>query len=177
MSELLPRAREWVADVHPHARHLLRTEHWLLELDPDASEALRLAAVLHDIERAFPDSEAGWDSSRDGGTPDYNRWHQDRCARIAGDWLAEQGAPDPLVDEVRALIRVHEEGGWPEADLLQAADSLSFLDTMVPLVQTWSRAAAEAKLDRSVERMNPSLTRARELAAPLHEAAMQAVAG
>ena len=174
---LLERARGWVVEVHPHALHLLRTEDWLLELDPDASEALRLAAVLHDIERAFPDAGAGWDSSRDAGTRDYNRWHQDRCARIAGDWLAEQGAPDPLVEEVRALIRVHEEGGWPEADLLQAADSLSFLDTMVPLVQSWPRAAAEAKLDSSVARMNPALTRARELAAPLHEAAMQAVAG
>jgi Domain of unknown function (DUF4202) len=175
MSALLRRAREWVAEVHPHARHLLRTEAWLLELDPDASEALRLATVLHDIERAFPDTQAGWDSSRDGGTPAYNRWHQDRCARIAGDWLREQGAPEPLVDQVSALIRVHEEGGWPEADLLQAADSLSFLDTMVPLVQRWPRPAAEAKLESSVERINPSLTRARELAAPLHDAAMQAV--
>jgi hypothetical protein len=176
MSDLLPRARAWVADVHPHARHLLRTEDWLLELDPGASEALRLAAVLHDIERAFPDTSGRWDSSRDAGTADYNRWHQDRCAQIAGDWLEEQGAAAALADEVRALIRVHEEGGWPEADLLQAADSLSFLDTMVPLVQGWTRDAAEAKLDSSVERMNAGLTRARELAAPLHAAAMQAVA-
>ncbi len=45
-------------EVHPHARHLLRTEDWLLELDGDAGEGLRLAAVLHDIERAFPDADA-----------------------------------------------------------------------------------------------------------------------
>jgi hypothetical protein len=173
---LLGRARAWVEDVHPHARHLLRTEHWLLELDPHASEALRLAAVLHDIERAFPDTEAGWDSSRDAGSPEYNRWHQDRCARIAGDWLAAQGAPPELVEEVRALIRVHEDGGWREADLLQAADSLSFLETMVPLMLRWPRAAAEAKLDHSVQRIDPALTRARELAEPLRDAALQAVA-
>jgi hypothetical protein len=173
---LLGRARAWVDDVHPHARHLLRTEHWLLELDPEASEALRLAAVLHDIERAFPDTEAGWDSSRDADSPEYNRWHQDRCARIAGDWLVEQGARPELVEEVRALIRVHEDGGWHEADLLQAADSLSFLETMVPLVQRWPRETAEAKLDHSVQRINPSLTRARELAEPLRDAALRAVA-
>jgi malate synthase len=177
MTTRLQAARAWVEEVHPHARHLLRTEHWLLQLQPGASEALRLAAVLHDIERAFPDTEAGWDSSRDAGSADYNRWHQDRCAEIAARWLGEHGASDALVEEVAALIRVHEDGGWPEADLLQAADSLSFLDTMVPLVQRWPRAAAEAKLDHSVERINPALTRARELAEPMREAGLQAVAG
>jgi hypothetical protein len=172
---LLQDARVWVESVHPHAQHLLRTEHWLLELEPDASEALRLAAVLHDIERAFPDTEAGWDSSRDAGNPEYNRWHQDRCARIASEWLRAQGAPAELVDEVAKLIRVHEDGGWREADLLQAADSLSFLDTMGWLVKRWPRDTAEAKLDASVERINPSLTRARALAEPLREAAKSAL--
>jgi Domain of unknown function (DUF4202) len=176
MTTLLEDARGWVQEVHPHAEHLLRTEHWLLELEPDASEALRLAAVLHDIERAFPDTEAGWDSSRDAGSPEYNRWHQDRCARIAGDWLADHGAPAELVDEVRALVRVHEEGGWREADLLHAADSLSFLDTMVWLLQRWPRATADAKLAASVERISPSLPRARELGAQLRDAALQELA-
>jgi len=34
---ILERAQEWMADVHPHARHLERTLDWLLELDPQAS--------------------------------------------------------------------------------------------------------------------------------------------
>jgi uncharacterized membrane protein (DUF2068 family) len=54
MSDLLPAARAWVVELrHPHERHLLRTEDWAVELEPDASEQLRLAAVLHDVERAF----------------------------------------------------------------------------------------------------------------------------
>ena len=175
-SDLLPAARAWVESVdHPHEAHLLRTEHWLLELEPDASEGLRLAAVLHDIERAFPDPESGWDSSRDGANPEYNRWHQDRCADIATAWLREQGASSELVAEVDELIRVHEEGGWREADLLQAADSLSFLETLTWLMKRWPRANAEAKLDASVERIKPSLPRARELAEPLREAAKSAL--
>jgi hypothetical protein len=52
VSAVLERAREWIAEVHPHARHLERSLDWLLELDPDASEAARIAAVTHDIERA-----------------------------------------------------------------------------------------------------------------------------
>jgi hypothetical protein len=173
-SELLRAARAWVVECnHPHERHLLSTEHWLLELDPQASERLRIAAVLHDIERAFPAPGFDWDSARDWDNPDYNRWHQDRCAEFAASWLREQGASDELVKGVEALIRVHEDGGWPEADLLQAADSLSFLDTLTPLTISWvqsgraTRERARAKISSSLDRIDPSLEHARELARPM----------
>ena len=181
MSERLIRARAWVEEVHPHARHLLRTEDFVVELEPEAGEPLRLAAVLHDIERAFPDADARWDSARDWDSREYNRWHQDRCADIASKWLRAQRAPDTLVAEVDALIRVHEDGGWREADLLQAADSISFLETMVPLVVGWvesgraPRERAAAKIRHSVERMAPGMNRARELAAPYLAEALLAV--
>jgi hypothetical protein len=177
VSDLLDRAREWVEDVHPHAEHLLRTEDWLLALDPQAGEALRLAAVVHDIERAFPDPGAPWDSARDWDSPEYNRWHQDRCAGIAEAWLREQGAGEELVEAVARLVRVHEDGGWREADVLQAADSISFLETMLPLLAGWPRERAEGKVRHSVARIKPELTRARELATPYLEEALKAVAG
>jgi kynurenine formamidase len=176
VTELLDRARAWVLDVHPHARHLDRTLEWVVELQPDASEALRIAAVTHDIERAFPDSAATWDSARDWDSPAYNRWHQDRCADLVGDWLRDEGADGALVRDVDALVRAHEDGGWPEADLLQAADSLSFLETMVPLVLAWSERGyadnAAAKLRHSLARIAPGQSRARALAAPLVERAL-----
>jgi hypothetical protein len=182
VSSLLPAARAWVVELnHPHERHLLRTEDWLLELEPDAGERLRIAAVLHDIERAFPEPGVNWDSARDWDNPEYNRWHQDRCALIAGRWLREQGAPEDLVANVDALILVHEEGGWPEADLLQAADSLSFLDTLTPLVISWvrsGRATRErgmAKVRSSVDRMAPGMARARKLAQPMLAEALREV--
>jgi hypothetical protein len=183
VSDLLAAARAWVVESeHPHARHLLRTEDWLLELDPEAGEALRLAAVLHDIERAFPDNDAPWDSARDWDSPGYNRWHQDRSADVAARWLRERGdAPPELVSDVEGLIRVHEEGGWREADLLQAADSLSFLETLVPLAVGWvesgraPRERAAAKVQSSLDRIAPGLTRARELAKPMVRAGLAAV--
>jgi uncharacterized protein DUF4202 len=170
----LASARAWVIEVHPHAPHLIRTEHWVLELDPQAAESLRLAAVLHDIERAFPDPESPYESARDWDDPAYNRWHQDRCADIAARWLREQEAPDDLTDEVEKLVRVHEEGGWREADQLQAADGLSFLETMVPLVAGWpSKERAAAKLRSSLDRMAPDMDRARELGRPMLDAALK----
>ena len=101
--------------------------------------AAQIAAVTHDIERAFPDPDATWDSARDWDSPDYNRWHQDRCADLVAAWLREQGAAGGARGaHVEALVRVHEDGGWPEADVLQAADSLSFLETMVPARAGWA---------------------------------------
>jgi len=178
---LLDAARSWVAEVHPHARHLERAEDWVVELEPGASAALRIAAVTHDIERAFPDPDSGWESARHWDDPGYNRWHQDRCAEIIAGWLREQGAPDELVRDVEALVRVHEEGGWPEADLLQAADSLSFLETMVPVIAGWverGRAPvdrAAGKLRHTATRISPDLPRARELAEAMLEPALSRV--
>jgi hypothetical protein len=180
VSSLVPAARDWVVALHhPHEQHLLRTEDWLLELHPDAGERLRLAAVLHDIERAFPAPGFDWDSARDWDNSEYNRWHQDRCADIASKWLHEQGASAELVDGVDALVRVHEDGGWPEADLLQAADSLSFLETLTPLTISWVQSGratperAKAKIRSSLDRIYPSLERAVELARPMLDKALR----
>jgi kynurenine formamidase len=169
-------------EVHPHARHLERTLDWAVELDPRASEAVRIAAITHDIERAFPDREAGWDSAGSWDDPVYNRWHQDRCADMVTGWLREQDAEPALVDEVDGLVRNHEDGGWPEADLVQAADSVSFLETMVGVVAEWvqsgraPRERAAGKLRHSLERIAPDFPRAREEGEPLLGAALQRLA-
>jgi hypothetical protein len=174
MADLLARAQAWMADVHPHARHLERTLAWVDELDPDAAEATRIAAAVHDAERAYPE-ENPWDSKRDWADPAYNAYHQARCAGIAAGWLREQGGGSTLVAEVTAIVAVHEVGGWPAADVVQAADGLSFLETMVPLVRRWPRPAAEGKLRHSLDRISPALPRARELGAPLLRGALAAL--
>jgi hypothetical protein len=176
VTPLVDRALSWVSEVHPHPRHLARTLAWLLVLDPDAGEALRIAAVLHDIERAFPADDDPFDPKADPAAGGYNEWHQQRCARMARVWLAGQGASDELAEEVCDLVAVHEDGGWAEADLLQAADSLSFLEVQVDLflgmVQSGRLPHDQAvqKLRFMDERIR--VARARELAAPLLERAL-----
>ena len=166
---ILERCREWMDEVHPHALHLERTLDWLLVLDPEAGEAARIAAATHDAERAYPDESAGWDSARDWDSPDYNRWHQDRCAEIVAAGLRERGAGEELTREVAALVRVHEEGGWRDADLVQAPDSRSGLARRAPRVAGGGAAGraprepAAGKLRHSVERISPDLPRAREI--------------
>lgn len=173
MTALVDAAAAWMEEVHPHPRHLTRSLEYLDELQPRAREALRIATVTHDSERAFPDPDPPFDSARHFDVPGYLRFHQRRSAAMVGRWLDDRGAAFRLRDDVATLVAVHEEGGWAEADLLQAADSLSFLETMVGLVEGWitsGRTAPErafAKLQWMHDRVSPDLPRARELAVPL----------
>ena len=176
MSDLVERALAWVAEVHPHAPHLARTREWVLVLDPQAGEALEIAAVIHDIERAFPADDDPFDPTAPPGADGYEQWHQQRSADIGERWLREQHAPEELTADVGALIRVHESGGSPRADLLQAADSLSFLETQTDLFigmvrdGRLTRERAEEKLRLMQDRIR--VPRAAELGAPRLAAAL-----
>jgi hypothetical protein len=144
-------ARRWVGELSPHTAHLVRTEEWTLELSPDASAALRLAALTHDMERAYPEGSPRWEPGRGWDDPLYTIAHTERSARIVGDFMRDHGAEEPFVREVTRLILFHETGGFPEADVVQAADSLSFLETMVPVVGSWvtgKRTTPEQARDR-----------------------------
>ena len=139
-------ALEWIASYW-NADHLVRTRDWVLELSPEAGLALRLAALTHDIERNFPGGPAPAPAD-----PGYARAHAERSASIVRDWLSSQGADEELAGSVCRLVAAHEVGGWPEADLLQAADSLSFLEVNATRPAAWVRdgrcdsAAARARL-------------------------------
>ncbi|WP_376796330.1 DUF4202 family protein [Thermogemmatispora sp.] len=181
MDELLERARTWVEQhAGSQARHLLRAEEWLRQIYPAASEAMRLAALTHDMERAFPGPDSPrQDPARGPDDPVYLQAHAGRSARLVGDFLRAQQAPASLIEEVMALIQAHEVGGWPEADWIQAADSLSFLEVNVdPFLKMiggrqghWTPAAVRAKFTWMYERIRPPV--ARSLAAPLYRQALE----
>jgi hypothetical protein len=171
----LERAAElWIADYF-NARHLLRTRDWVVALDRESTVALRIAALTHDIERRVPGGprldprQQAWDE------PTYLLAHSIRSGRIVRDWLAENDAAEELQEDVERLILHHEIGGYPEADLLQAADSLSFLEVNGERARTWVEegrcdvAGAQAKLDWMRDRIR--IPAARAVADDLHAAA------
>jgi hypothetical protein len=173
-TELVLRAEEWIAPFRD-AHHLRRARDWLLELEPDASEALVLAALTHDMERHFPGGPQTDPRRYEPGDPEYNTAHQERSATIVSGWLLEQGASPELAEHVAHLIRRHELGGDEEQNLLQAADSLSFLETKIELMIAWLREdmcgpeRAHAQPRWMLDRIQ--IERARELARPLYELA------
>jgi hypothetical protein len=178
VSRLVGRAEEWIAPYR-NARHLERTRDWLLVLDPDAGEALVLAALTHDMERHFPGGPSMDPATTPPDDPDYRREHSERSARIASEWLRDEDADQALVAEVGRLVVAHEIGGTADENLLQAADSLSFLEVNDELVARWyvegrcSRERAKEQLAHMLNRIR--VERAAELAQPLYEQALATV--
>ncbi len=181
METLRDCAREWVC-VHYEqgARHLLQTEAWLQRLQPEASEELLLAALTHDMERAFPGPDSpSLDPKQGVDNPAYNIAHSERSARFVSAYLREQGASNECIEQVARLIRAHEYGGDGDENLVQAADSLSFLEVNVDVFLGWMDAgdalwnadAVDAKFTWMYERIQ--VPQARELARPLYEEAMR----
>jgi hypothetical protein len=168
---LVEQARRWVVENYPYNRdHLLRALEWLDQLAPNAREAVRLATLTHDMERAFPGPDSPVMASLDD--PVYERLHSERSARIVAEWLASHGADDQLKDDVTALILAHEVGGSHEADLVQAADRLSFLETNIELFLGFVRSGrfsigdVEAKFAHTYHRIR--VPDAKALALPLY---------
>jgi hypothetical protein len=150
--ELERAAEGWIADYFL-ARHLVRTRDWVVELDPAADLALRIAALTHDIERHVPGGPRFDPSRQASDEAGYLLEHSIRSAQIVDAWLTENGAPAELRTGVERLIMHHEIGGYPEADLLQAADSISFLEVNGHRPRVWVEegrcdlASAQGKLD------------------------------
>ncbi len=176
MSKLYKKTKDWVEKIYFNANHLVRTSYWIKKLTPYPSEALLLAALTHDMERAFdkgrkpPSKEMGdWDD------PMYNQWHARRSAKFVSEFFKKEGADSALIKKVSNLIKYHEEGGSRETDLLKDADSISFLEINISFFI--SRIPKELNKKEVREKFNYMLKRigsqkARELAKPFYEKAI-----
>ena len=181
MNDLLLLSRDWVTEHYgKHALHLLKAEEWLRRINSHASQAMLLATLTHDMERAFPGPDSPkQDPALGPDDPVYNQAHSERSARIVSIFLLDQGASEDLVTEVARLIRVHEFGGWSDADWVQAADSLSFLEVNVDFFldrinapkDNWTLESVHAKFDWMYNRIK--LAEARTLATPFYNEAIQ----
>ena len=79
---LVESARQWVVEHYPYNRdHLVRSFEWVLQLEPNASEAVQLAALTHDMERAFGGPDAIAIKLNDRA---YEEAHSNRSAKIVG---------------------------------------------------------------------------------------------
>ena len=143
---LRPLALDWIG-VYREREHLARTGDWMLALDPEAAEPLVIAALTHDMERTVPGgpvidkARLAWDD------PVYNAAHCARSAEVVGRWLVDRDISDRFVQGIRQPILEHEFGGSLEGDLIQAADSISFLENNGGLIASWIERG-ECSLDK-----------------------------
>lgn len=86
-----------------HAEDTLR---WLLSLCPDADDALRIAALGHDIERALPDGRVLREEY--AGCDAFKQAHARRSAAILAELLHRCGFDAAFVADVASLIARRE---------------------------------------------------------------------
>lgn len=136
-----------------HAENVLE---WVLKLKPDADEALQIAALAHDIDRA--------DERRKVSRSDFNDYnafktaHANNGAMILKEILHKCHVEQSIIDESCRLVERHEVGGDPRSDLLKDADSISYFEVNMPLY--FQREGYEETLKRCIwgyRRLSPKL--------------------
>lgn len=84
MSDLYKETEIFVNKATGGSGHLERTAFWLKKLKPEASDAMLIAALSHDIERAFRDSNYDKVAKSEKGyqSEDHLTYHQEKGAEI-----------------------------------------------------------------------------------------------
>jgi len=110
--------------------HSKNTLEWLLKLNPDADEALKIAALGHDIERAIVDRKVMRADYKDYDA--FKDAHALNSANILLEIMQACGIDKKMNDDVFYLVRYHETGGTDRVDILKNADSISYFDVNLP---------------------------------------------
>ncbi len=119
------------SQVPEDPRHADNTLEWLLRLEPDAGEALQLAALAHDIDRAIEEIKV---RRADFGDYDvFKAAHARHGAELLRPILTACGVERNITEEACRLVELHEVGGDPGSDLLKDEDSISYFDVNLPL--------------------------------------------
>lgn len=137
MNSSIELAKQYVRDIiagsttEEDPGHAENTVEWLLQLSPEADEALQMAALSHDIERAIETRKV---RHTDYENYDAFKWaHACNSAKILREILEKCKIDKSFTDEVCWLVTYHEIGGDSRSDLLKDADSLSYFAVNLPI--------------------------------------------
>ncbi len=147
--------------------HFERTVYWLERFLPNSTEAHKIAAYSHDIERAIKGEK-----DRDYLNPEILKRHQEDGAEIIGEFLEKNGADKKTIEKVKHLVSKHEVGGDEEQNALMNADSVSFMETnaesfVLKRAPVEGKEKIKEKLDWMFNRI--SSPEAKEIARPMYE--------
>ncbi len=111
--------------------HAINTLKWLVKLCSFADDRMKIAALAHDIERAYKDKKIKRENYSDFN--EFKRAHAENSAKIVRSILTDLNFSKDFIDDVCELIKLHEFGGNKRADCIKDADSISFFDTNLVL--------------------------------------------
>ncbi|MBI4708811.1 MAG: HD domain-containing protein [Candidatus Portnoybacteria bacterium] len=169
---LLDKVEQFVINAcsenHSDISHHQKTVYWIKKLKPEAEEALLIAGMSHDIERAF---NGDWKAG--SSDPAKLKKHQELSADEIEKFLEKEQAPKELIEKAINLILHHEEGGTEDQNILCDADCLAYFEEKSIKKAAKARAGGKSeeyrkKLDYLFNRIHS--LEARQIAQPLYDA-------
>ncbi|MCZ6784479.1 MAG: DUF4202 domain-containing protein [Proteobacteria bacterium] len=135
--------------------HAELVSEWVERLRPNASEALRLAARAHHVQRwTIPRSD------HPEGRLGYHRWRtalQRFHAEKAGEILAGVGYDAATIERVQNLVQKRDLGRDPEVQALEDALCLVFLETQLrELAERLDEVRLLDVLRKTLAKMSPA---------------------
>ena len=103
---------------------------WELKPDTDADDALTIAALGHDIERAIEERKVRREDYKN--YDEFKEAHASNSAKILAEIMKECSISTKLADDIFFLVCHHETGGTKRVDILRDADSISFFHVNLP---------------------------------------------
>lgn len=150
-----PRMQTVGGTTHPREWIFAQTvSKWMDRLNPNAPEAVRLAIRGHTLRR--------WEIPRNRfpmDTVGYHKWRE-ATAKHSAKWTAEilnrVGYPDEVIEAVRKLITREIPPNHPDAQLLEDADCLAFLEIKLDqYLSEWDDQKMERILHGTWRKMSP----------------------
>jgi len=174
MKEIIEKVEKFIKEIikTPHIlKHHLRTRDYLLILKPNASIEAQIAALTHDIERKLPGRIPSIKNKEDYNQ-EYLLKHGQRSAEHVIEFLKKNKIEVDL-DKIKEIITNHEIGGSEECNLVKDSDSLSFFEVLSKyfIEKFKDKEYGIKKFKFMFDRI--SSDKAKELAKPLYEKAME----
>ncbi len=156
--------------VTTELQHGKAAKKWLLVLEPNANEAMQIAALAHDIERSFIDEKK---HNKEEYSKDYNqhkREHSERSAKVVKELLEKFDFNENFINKVYKIVLNHEFGGDRETDLVRDADSISFFEiNFNNYLKKYGSKKSKEKIHFMYDRMSD---KAKEVVKPLYDKAI-----
>lgn len=118
-----------IPEDYPHAENV---KEWVLRLKPDADFTLQIAALAHDIERAFAERTVKRKEYKDYNA--FKKAHAANSALIVSEILNKYSLDKNTKNRITHLVEQHEfvTDNDQELSVLTDADSISFFEVNLP---------------------------------------------
>lgn len=122
------------SELAKESSHALNTLYWVKKINSEASLALQIAALGHDLERGRSNRYKVEDFKSHS---DYKMAHSEMGAKMLKEMLKKHNIDKLIINKAVELVRLHEVGGNIDADVLRDADSISFFDNNLEFYLTY----------------------------------------